>query len=82
MAILAFKTAALAKRGQPIASACVAGDVAGSVAGSARGRDADHVRDQRRASADVAEWRFRDVVRPVPAAGLARALSRPEDRGI
>ena len=39
---------------------------------------ADHVRHQWRPSAQLAQWRSRGAVRSVSAAGLARAVSRPE----
>ena len=41
----------------------------------------DHFRHQRRAPADVAQRRSGAALRPVSAAGLARALQRPEDLG-
>ena len=72
------------RSGTPSASlhrACLAGDVGRPLAESAGGRSADHLRHQRRPSAHVAQRRFRDALRSVSAAGLARTLSGSEDLG-
>ena len=81
MAILAFKTLRASERRQPAAPSRLAGDVAGPLARAAGGRGADHFGHQRRAPADLAEWRFRDSLRSVPAAGLARTVPRCRDLG-
>ena len=76
MAVLALNTSVVPQRGEPSAPRSFAGDVARPVAAAAGVGSADHFDHQRRASAELAEWRSRGLLRSVSAARLARALQR------